>query len=105
MAVATPGAAPWPTAPRDALQRAEHLGCVGERHTAFSAREPVRSPFALRRDGMNDSTTHAVLALVVFASLVAILAMTHTPIPEALSAAITALVGAMAARLTPSPTR
>jgi hypothetical protein len=43
MAVATPRAAPWPTAPRDALQRTEDLGRVGQRHTASSARGPGRS--------------------------------------------------------------
>lgn len=53
---------------------------------------------------MSDSTIHAALAFVVVVSLVAILAMTHTPIPEALSTAIATLVGAMATRLTPSPT-
>jgi hypothetical protein len=48
---------------------------------------------------------HAYLALVVLAFLVTILAMTRTPVPEALNSTIAVLATAIAARLTPSPTR
>lgn len=108
MAVATPGAAPSSHPSGDALQRAEDLGCVGERHAAsLERRGPVdfRLTPLTRRVTVRVKNTHASLLLLVIVTLVTILAMTHTPIPEALSASITALVTAIVARLTPSPTR
>lgn len=51
------------------------------------------------------TSTNASLALVVLAFFVTILAMTRTPIPDVLLAAIAVLVRAIAACLTPSPTR
>ena len=61
MAVATPGAAPHATAPRDALKGAEDLGCVGERHEASSTRthavpHPVTVSDTTRHRGLVVST-------------------------------------------------
>lgn len=104
MPVATPGAAPASAVSGLSAQHAQHG--VSLRHVASAAGVVgIRTGTTdLERKRLMTST-NASLALVVLAFFVTILAMTRTPIPDVLLAAIAVLVRAIAACLTPSPTR